>query len=140
MLRMMKLSGSGMLQAFIGMASWIVMVRVLADFGSNAVAGYTIGMRVVLFALFPAFGLANAAATMVGQSLGGLQPKAPQKAVVRAGLDNAIFLSGMGILFLLGTADHHRLVFPDPAVDRYAVACLRTPSPAAFPCTPSGWC
>ena len=73
MLRMVKLSASGMFQVFIGTASWIGMVRIVSLFGSDAVAGYTIGMRVMLFALFPAFGLANAAATMVGQSLGARQ-------------------------------------------------------------------
>ena len=126
MLRMLKLSGSGMLQAFIGMASWIVMVRVLSQFGSDAVAGYTIGMRIVLFALFPAFGLANAAATMVGQSLGARKPERGEKAVWIAGLYNAVFLSGMGILFLLFAPTIIDWFSPDPVIDVYAVACLRT--------------
>ena len=126
MLRMVKLSGSGVLQSFIGVASWIGMVRVLSDFGSDAVAGYTIAMRIVLFALFPAFGLSNAAATMVGQSLGACNPGRAERAVWIAGLYNAVFLSGMGILFLLSASTIIGWFSPDPAVDDYAIACLRT--------------
>jgi putative MATE family efflux protein len=126
MLRMVKLSGSGMLQAFIGMASWIGVVRVISHFGSEALAGYTIAMRMVLFAIFPAFGLANAAATMVGQSLGAGKPERGEKAVWMAGLYNAFFLSGMGILFLLFAPAIIGWVSPDPEVDGYAIACLRT--------------
>jgi putative MATE family efflux protein len=132
MLRMIKLSGSGMLQVFIGMASWIGMVRVISHFGSEAVAGYTIGMRVMLFALFPAFGLSNAAATMVGQSLGARKPERAEKAVWIAGLYNAAFLSGMGILFLLFAPTIISWFSPDPAIDGYAVACLRTVSCGFF--------
>jgi len=128
MVRMLKLSGSGMLQTFIGTASWIGMVRVIAHFGSEAVAGYTIGMRIMLFALFPAFGLGNAAATMVGQSLGARKPDCAVRAVWYAGLYNAVFLSGMGILFLLFAPTIISWFSPDPAIDAYAVACLRTVS------------
>ena len=100
MLRMVKLSGSGMLQAFIGTASWIAMVRVISDFGSDAVAGYTIGMRVILFALF----LRSASPTPPPRwSVSPSVPTSPsaRKAVWIAGLDNAVFLCGMGILFLI---------------------------------------
>ncbi len=70
MWRLVRLSGTGMLQAFIGTVSWIGLMRIVAEFGSEALAGYTVAIRVILFALLPAWGFGNAAATMVGQGLG----------------------------------------------------------------------
>ena len=67
MATLVKLSSSGMFQVFIGMASWIGLMRILSSYGSTAIAGYTIGIRIILFALFPSFGMSNAAATMVGK-------------------------------------------------------------------------
>lgn len=100
MRRMLSLSASGMLQTFIGTASWIGLTRVLATFGSDAVAGYTIVMRIILFLLLPPFGLANAAATLVGQNLGAKKPERAEQAVWRAGLFNAVVLgiSAMGLV------------------------------------------
>jgi putative MATE family efflux protein len=68
--RLVQIAWAATLQMLIGMCSWIALIRVLSTFGSNVLAGYTIGIRVVMFALLPAFGVANAAATMVGQALG----------------------------------------------------------------------
>jgi Na+-driven multidrug efflux pump len=128
MLRLLKLSGSGMLQSFIGTASWVVVAHVISSFGSQAVAGYTIGMRVMLFALFPAFGLSNAAATMVGQSLGAGKPERAERAVWLAGLYNAAFLSAMGILYLAAAPAITGWFTDNPGVQAFAVACLRTVS------------
>src|SRR6185295_18704009 len=99
--RLLNLSSSAMFQVFVGTASWIGLVRVVSSFGSQAVAGYTIGIRVMLFALFPAFGLSNAAATMVGQSLGAHKPERAEKAVWLAGLYNLVFLGAMGVIFVV---------------------------------------
>lgn len=128
MLRIVKLSASGTFQVFIGTASWVGMVRVVSSFGGDAVAGYTIGIRVMLFALFPAFGLSNAAATMVGQSLGAKKPDRAEKAVWLAGFYNLFFLGGMGTLFLFFAPAITGWFTQDPAVHGYASACLRTVS------------
>ncbi|HSE16081.1 MAG TPA: MATE family efflux transporter, partial [Pyrinomonadaceae bacterium] len=86
--RLLRLSATGTFQVFIGMASWIGLVRIISSFGSNAVAGYTFGIRVILFALLPSWGMANAAATMVGQALGAKDPERAERAVWKAGFYN----------------------------------------------------
>src|SRR5215211_4298866 len=100
MMRMIRMSGSVTFQIFVGTTSWIGLVRIVSAFGSSVLAGYTIGMRVVMFALLPAFGMSNAAATMVGQSLGAGDPRRAERAVWQAGRYNLYFLGGVGVLFL----------------------------------------
>jgi putative MATE family efflux protein len=128
MWRMVKLSGTGMFQIFIATASWMGLVRVVSTFGSDAVAGYTVGMRIILFALFPAFGLSNAAATMVGQSLGAKKPERAEKAVWLAGIYNAGFLGVMGVLFLVFAPVIVGWFTQDAVVAGYSTSCLRTVS------------
>src|SRR5262249_23348735 len=77
----LRLSGSGTIQILIATASYIGLIRILSVFGSPALAGYTIGIRVIMFALLPAFGVSNAAATMVGQNLGARRPDRAEQAV-----------------------------------------------------------
>ena len=124
--RVLRLSSAATFQVFIGMASWIGLVRILASFGSDALAGYTIGMRVVIFALLPSFGLANAAATMVGQALGARKPDRAETAVWTAGRYSAVFLGTIGLLFVLFAPVVVGFFTPDPAVARYGTATLRT--------------
>ena len=124
--RVVKLSSAGTFQVFIGMASWIGLVRILANFGSDALAGYTIGMRVVMFALLPSFGLANAAATMVGQALGARKPERAEQAVWTAGKYSAVFLGAIGLLFVVFAPQVVGFFTPDPAVARFGTATLRT--------------
>lgn len=123
--RLLRLSGTGTLQVFIATASWIGLVRILSQFGSTALAGYTIAMRVILFALFPSWGLGNAAATMVGQSLGAKKPERAEAAVWMAGFYNLCFLGTIGIVFVAFADQIVGLFTQDPAVLPYAVSGLR---------------
>jgi putative MATE family efflux protein len=124
----LRLSGSGTIQILIGTASYIGLVRILSVFGSSALAGYTIGMRVILFALLPAFGVSNAAATMVGQNLGARRPDRAEEAVWTATKYNMVFLGGVGLVFLAGARLIAAFFTSDPVVQSFAVACLRTVS------------
>ena len=124
--RVLRLSGTGTLQVFIGTASWIGLIRILSQFGSAALAGYTIAIRIILFALFPSWGLGNAAATMVGQALGAKKPERAEAAVWMAGFYNLCFLGSVGILFVALAEPIVGLFTRDPAVVPYAVAGLRT--------------
>jgi Na+-driven multidrug efflux pump len=125
MWRLVRLSASGAFQVFIGMASWVGLIRVLAGFGSDALAGYTIGIRVVIFALLPSWGLSNAAATMVGQALGARDPARAEAAVWKAGFYNLCFLGTVGLLFVIFARQIGGIFTDDPEVLRYAVDCLR---------------
>ncbi|HSB54149.1 MAG TPA: MATE family efflux transporter, partial [Gemmatimonadales bacterium] len=128
MLNLVRLSGAGTFQVVVGTASWIGLVRILSTFGSYAVAGYTIGIRVILFALLPSWGLANAAATMVGQNLGAGRADRAEEAVWTAARYNMIFLGGVGLAFLGGAPLIAGVFTTDPVVYSFAVACLRTVS------------
>ena len=125
MAQILRLSGSASLQNLIGMASWIGLVRILADYGSAALAGYTIALRLIIFALLPSWGLSNAAATMVGQSLGARKPDRAEASVWRAGRFNAVFLSVVGVVFFAAASLMLRAFTADPTVTEYAVRCLR---------------
>ena len=124
--RVVNLSSAATFQVFIGMASWIGLVRILASFGSDALAGYTIGMRIVIFALLPSFGLANAAATMVGQALGAGKPERAETAVWTAGKYSAVFLGIVGLLFVVFARPLVGLFTPEAGVAAYGTAALRT--------------
>src|SRR6185369_6537670 len=123
--RLIRLSATGTFQVFFGMASWIGLVRIISSFGSNAVAGYTFGIRVILFALLPSWGMANAAATMVGQALGAKDPERAERAVWKAGFYNMIFLGVVGLLFIFFAPQIIWFYTDDPNVAHYGVDCLR---------------
>lgn len=126
--RLLRLSASGAFQIFIGMASWIGLIRILSGFGSDALAGYAIGIRIILFALLPSWGMSNAAATMVGQALGARKPERAERAVWLAGFYNMCFLGIVGLVFVIFAGSIIRLFTSDPAVTPYGVDCLRVVS------------
>jgi putative MATE family efflux protein len=123
--RLVRLSATGTFQVFIGMASWIGLVRTISSFGTNALAGYIVGIRVILFALLPSWGMSNAAATMVGQALGAKKPDRAERAVWKAGFYNLIFLGSVGLIFVVFARQIIGLFTHDPAVVPYGVDCLR---------------
>jgi Na+-driven multidrug efflux pump len=125
MLRLIRLSASGAVQALVGTASWIGLIRILSTFGSAALAGYTIGIRIILFALLPSWGLSNAGATMVGQALGAGKPDRAEQAVWIAGFYNMCFLGIVGILFAVFAQPIAGIFTSDPAVVPNAVDALR---------------
>jgi putative MATE family efflux protein len=125
MARLIRLSATATFQVFIGMASWIGLIRTISTFGSDALAGYTIGIRVIIFALLPSWGMANAAATMVGQSLGAGKPERAERAVWRAGFYNMIFLGAVGLAFVLFAPKIIRIFTDNPNIVPYGVDCLR---------------
>lgn len=121
----LRLSGSGTVQILIATASYVGLVRILSTFGSEALAGYTIGLRVFFFALLPSFGISNAAATMVGQNLGAGKPERAERAVWQAVLYNMLFLGSMGLVFLLFAPSIIAVFSQDATVQSFGVACLR---------------
>ena len=121
----LRLSGLGTFQILISTASYIGLVRILSEFGSAALAGYTIGIRLIIFALLPPFGISNAAATMVGQNLGAGRPDRAERAVWAAAVYNMIFLGVVGVVFLVAAPWITAPFTTDPLVQPYAIACLR---------------
>lgn len=121
----LRLSGTGIVQILIATTSWVGLTIVVTGFGSLAVAGYGIATRVVMFALMPSFGLANAAATLVGQSLGAGRPDRAEKAVWRASLYNLIFLGSIGLVFVIFAGPIVRAFNSDPVVVGYGTNALR---------------
>jgi putative MATE family efflux protein len=121
----LRISGTAMFQNFISTASWIGLVRILTGFGSAAVAGNTIGIRIILFALLPSFGVSNAAATLVGQNLGAGKPDRAEQAAWKAGLYNTVCLGLVGIVFLLFAPQLIGIFTDDPEVAPFGVRCLR---------------
>jgi len=119
------LSGTGMLQILIGTASYVALVRILSVFGSAALAGYTIGIRLIVFALLPSFGISNAAATMVGQNLGAGRTDRAEHAVWTAGFYNMLFLGTVGIVFFAAAKPIVAFFTTDPIVEPYGIGCLR---------------
>src|SRR5437763_2518191 len=125
LLRLLRVSLTGILQFLIAHTSWIGLVRIVSVFGSDALAGYTIAIRILIFILLPSWGLSNAAATLVGQNLGAKQPERAQISVWRTGFYNMLFLGIIGVIFLVFATPVIRLFTNDPAVVPLAATCLR---------------
>jgi putative MATE family efflux protein len=125
MASVLRLAGSATFQMLLIMTSYVGVMRILSSFGSDPLAGYTIGFRILMFAMLPASGLANAAATLVGQNLGAKQPERAERAVWAACLASAAFLTTVGIVFLAGARVLVGLFTNDPEVLEHGVAYLR---------------
>jgi MATE family, multidrug efflux pump len=126
MLRLLRISLTGMLQFAIANASWIFLVRIVSVFGSASVAGFTVAIRIVTFFILPSWGLSNAAATLVGQNLGAGQPDRAAQAVWRTGFYNMLFLGTIGIFFVVFATPVVKLFVDDPSVIPIAALALRT--------------
>jgi len=126
MLRLMRVSLTGILQFAIANTSWMVLVRIISIFGASAVAGYTVAIRIVVFFILPSWGLSNAAATLVGQNLGAKKPERAAQSVWQTGFYNMIFLGVIGVFFIVFATPVVRLFVHDPAVVPIAAAALRT--------------
>lgn len=132
-------SGNGILQLLISTTSWVGLIKILSVFGSAALAGYTIAIRIVVFALMPAWGLANAGATLVGQNLGAQQPDRAEAAVRIATRLNVILLAIVGVVFVVFAYPLVRLFTSDPETLAYGARALWIVS-LAFPLYAAGMC
>ncbi len=125
LLRLLRVSLTGILQFAIAHTSWIGLVRIVSVFGSAALAGYTIAIRIIIFIILPSWGLSNAAATLVGQNLGAKQPERAEASVWRTGFYNMLFLGAVGLFFVFFAEPVVRLFTRDPLVVPLAASCLR---------------
>lgn len=132
-------SGSGVGQMLISMTSWVGLVKILSGFGASAVAGYTIAIRIVIFAMMPAWGLSNACATLVGQNLGAKKPERAEEAVVIGTKFNMIFLGVVGALFIAGAGLLVSLFTKEPDVYGFGKQALWIVS-LGFPLFAAGMC
>jgi putative MATE family efflux protein len=123
--QILKIGAGGTGQFLINSASWIVLARIVSSFGEAAVAGYTIGIRVLVFTVLPAWGISNAAATLVGQNLGAGNPERAEKSVWRTAQVNVIFMGLVTLIYWLAAEPIVRFFSQDPEVVRYGMDTLR---------------
>src|SRR5262249_56299904 len=128
MSRVVRLGRNGMVQYFIATASWAFLARINASFGSAAVAGYSLAIRIVLFALMPSWGICSAAATLVWQNLGAKRPDRAERAAWLAGTYNMAFLTVVAVVFYAGAPMLVGLFRPEAAAGSLTLACLRVGS------------
>jgi putative MATE family efflux protein len=120
-----SIASTATLQFLIGSASWVFLARLIAGFGSEAMAGYTIAIRLIIFFLMPAWGMSNAAATLVGQNLGANQPERAEESVWKTAKYNAIFMGTVSLLFIIAAPFFVGLMNATPAVVETGSLALR---------------
>ena len=126
--RLLRVSASGMVQFLVATASWLGLIRIIALFGSAALAGYTIAIRIIIFAILPSWGMANAAATLVGQNLGAGKPVRAERSVWITGFLNMLFLGAVAIVFITFAEPLIGIFAIDPEVRHHGTNCLRVVS------------
>ena len=125
MLNLIRVSLGGIGQFLIGTSSWVFLMRIMSEFGSEVLAGYTIAIRVMMFTLMPAWGMSNAAATLVGQNLGAQKPERAAQSVWKTGKYNAYFMALVSIVYLVFAPQIILLFNETPDVVKYGSLCLR---------------
>lgn len=125
---LIKISLGGIGQHLVATSSWIFLIRIVSEFGSIVMAGYTIALRIIIFGLLPSFGLSNAASTLVGQNLGAKQPKRAEKSVWQTSIANVIFMGLIGFVFVLFPERLMRLFIDDMLVIEKGIIGLRVVS------------
>ncbi|MFN8342014.1 MAG: MATE family efflux transporter [Cyclobacteriaceae bacterium] len=125
MMSLITLSAGGTMQNIIASASWVFLARIMAGFGSSAVAGYTIAIRVIIFTILPSWGMANAAATLVGQNLGAGKPERAEQSVWKAGFYNMVFLFLIMFVFLFLSEPILLFFTNDLSSIQYGTRCLQ---------------
>ena len=122
---LIRLSIGGIGQNLIATSSWIGLMRIISEFGSEAIAGYTIAIRVIVFALLPSWGISNAAATLVGQNLGANQHHRAEKSVWAVGKVNLWLMGIISIVLILFPSAFIRLFIDEPEVIKSGMMSLR---------------
>jgi len=125
MLSLLRVSLGGILQMVIATASYLGLVRILTPFGSSALAGYTIALRIIIVTILPSWGLSNAAATLVGQNLGAGKPDRAERSAWLTGFYNMIFLGSVAVVFIAFPGPLIRIFTDDPEIIAIGVDCLR---------------
>ncbi|MGI9530373.1 MATE family efflux transporter [Lutimonas sp.] len=125
MMNLIKISLGGISQFLIGTSSWVFLMRIMSEFGSEVLAGYTIAIRVMMFTLMPAWGMSNAAATLVGQNLGAHKPDRAEISVWITGKYNAWFMGLVSIVYVVFGPEIISLFNDTPKVIEYGSLCLR---------------
>jgi putative MATE family efflux protein len=124
----LSISGAATFQSFIGTASYMALVRIISAFGSAAIAGNTIGIRIFLFGLLPSWGVSNAAVTLVGQNLGAGHPDRAEESAWTICVYNTICLVSIGMVFMLFAPVIVSAFTRDSEVAAHAIHCLRAVS------------
>ena len=123
--QLMKLAAGTAGQFIIASASWIFLMRIMSEFGENVLAGFTTAIRIVVLTILPAWGISNAAATLVGQNLGANLPERAEKSVWRTGYFNMLFMGFVMVLFFAIPEQLIHIITRDEAVVKEGVLCLR---------------